>query len=356
VDLVTFPIGETVEIPGVRYHRGSNAFRIRSVPIGFSLRKVILDLGLLPVVAELVRSNRYDFIHAVEEAAFPAVLLGKRLKVPVIYDMQSSLPEQLAQRRFFRAAPVALPLAAAERWLLRRADAIKSWPGLKSRVLSVVPEARVEELRQTASPPVPNRDASEVRTTLGVDREAPLLVYTGTLEAYQGVDHLVGAVARCLPYRPDLTLLLVGASPEEERAVTARALALGAADALRILPRCSRSEIADYVAAADVLVSARSYGANIPLKVSDYLAAGRPILATDIPAHRAVLDQTRAMLVPSGERGLAEGILALVNDPTRSARLAKAAKEYADSHLGWEAYVLGLDATYQSLARARRLS
>jgi glycosyltransferase involved in cell wall biosynthesis len=348
VDLVTYPIGETVPIEGVSYHRGGNPLRIRSVPIGFSLRKVILDLGLLPVSARLVRSKRYDFIHAVEEAAFPAIWLGRRLQVPVIYDMQSSLPEQLAQRRFFRAPPVALPLAAAERWLLRRAHSIMSSSGLLQHVRSVAPAARTGEWRFVGSAAHPSMDRREVRRSLDISPEAPLVVYAGTFEPYQGVEALLEGFSRALESRREAVLLLIGASDAERRKMRALARSLGSADSVRILPRVTRDKVRDYIAAADVVVSPRSFGANIPLKIFDYLAAGKPILATDIPAHRAVLDETRAHLVPSTVPGLANGIVSLVSDPSRARGLAEAAQRYTETHLGWEAFVRSIDDVYSS--------
>jgi glycosyltransferase involved in cell wall biosynthesis len=350
VDLVTYPIGETVPIAGVHYYRGRNPFRIRSVPIGFSVRKVVLDLGLVPAVSRLARTRRYDFIHAVEEAAFPAAVLAARLGIPLIYDMQSSLPEQLAQRRIFRLPPIAVPLAAAERWLLRRSEKVMSSAGLLRRVRAIAPQARIGEWRFTASPLKTSDDGEAVRAELGIAADAPLIVYTGTFESYQGVEALVSAFARARHEHPVIVLLLVGASERETSAIHGLARMLGVDSALRVLPRCPRVHVGKYVAAADVLVSPRSYGDNIPLKIFDYLGAGRPILATDIPAHRAVLDETRALLVSPGAPGLARGILCLVNDRSRARRLSVAARTYAESHLGWEAFVRSIDSVYSSVA------
>ena len=58
VDVLTYPVGRTVEIPGVRYLRCANPFRVRRVPIGFSLRKVLLDLTLMPELARRLRKRR----------------------------------------------------------------------------------------------------------------------------------------------------------------------------------------------------------------------------------------------------------------------------------------------------------
>ena len=63
---------------------------------------------------------------------------------------------------------------------------------------------------------------------------------------------------------------------------------------------------------ADILVSPRSHGGNLPLKVFDYLAAGRPIVATDIPTHRTVLNEAARSARPTAHPGLARGILSLL--------------------------------------------
>jgi len=109
--------------------------------------------------------------------------------------------------------------------------------------------------------------------------------------------------------------------------------------------------ISSYLSMADVLVSPRSHGGNLPLKVFDYLAAGRPIVATDIPTHRTVLNDQRAVLVPPHTRGLAEGILSLLADPERAARLGHAAREYAKERLGWSSFVASLGGLYEEVHR-----
>src|SRR5215210_1753615 len=97
VDLLTYPVGSDVSIPGLRIFRGANPFGFRSVPVGLSVRKLLLDLALASALRAHLRSQSYTCVHAVEEMAFPAALLGRRYGVPVLYDMQSSLPEQLSR-------------------------------------------------------------------------------------------------------------------------------------------------------------------------------------------------------------------------------------------------------------------
>ena len=66
---------------------------------------------------------------------------------------------------------------------------------------------------------------------------------------------------------------------------------------LNVLPRQPREAIPAYFAIADVLVSPRAYGDNIPLKIFDYVLSGKPIVATDIRAHRSILNDRTAQLV-----------------------------------------------------------
>jgi glycosyltransferase involved in cell wall biosynthesis len=123
------------------------------------------------------------------------------------------------------------------------------------------------------------------------------------------------------------------------------------AGALRIVDRQPRQEMAAYLMLADVLVSPRSYGGNLPLKVFDYLAAGRPIVATDIPTHRTVLNEERALLVAPQTEAIADGILTLLLDRGRAMRLSSAARSYAREHLGWESFAQTVAELYEEVHR-----
>jgi glycosyltransferase involved in cell wall biosynthesis len=90
-----------------------------------------------------------------------------------------------------------------------------------------------------------------------------------------------------------------------------------------------------FLAVADVVVSPRNFGGNLPIKILEYLAAGRAIVATSIPAHQAVLNEETAVLVDPTVAHMATAIINLLDDPARIARLQSAARSYAEQHLGW---------------------
>ena len=95
IDLLTFHEGENVEIANCRIHRIARPLGIRNIRPGFSVKKVVCDLFMFVKCLRMVRQNRYDLIHAVEEAAFIAAAMQRLAGIPYVYDMDSSLAEQL---------------------------------------------------------------------------------------------------------------------------------------------------------------------------------------------------------------------------------------------------------------------
>lgn len=350
VDLLTYPVGADIEIRGVRFLRTANPFGIKHVPIGLSVRKILLDIPLTLELRNRIRRSAYTCIHAVEEAAFPAVVLGRYYSLPVIYDMQSSMVEQLATYPGLRSNPMRHLCNRLERWLLTQADFVVSSAGLGSRVTRISPNARVREwhypgvMVQTTE-----TDGQGLRRQLSIPREAPVVVYGGTFEGYQGLSELIQAIPLVRAQVPGAIFVLVGAENGSGSAIRTQAATLISAGALRIVDRRPRHEISSYLGMADILVSPRSYGGNLPLKVFDYLAAGRPIVATDIPTHRTVLNEQRAVLVKPGTVTLAEGILSLLRNPERAVRLGQAARGYAEEHLGWSSFVGSLAQLYEEV-------
>jgi glycosyltransferase involved in cell wall biosynthesis len=352
VDLLTYPVGVDIQVPGVRLIRAANPLRIKHVPVGLSARKILLDIPLTLELRARLRRRAYTCVHAVEEAAFPAVLLGRHYKVPVIYDMQSSLPEQLVTRRGLRATPIRHLLNSLETWLLTRADFVVCSAGLASRVRRIAPRTKLREWHYpSVMVPAEKGDADRLRRRLAIPPGVPVVLYGGTFESYQGLTQLIQAIPLVRAQVPEAMFVLVGAENGSGTAVRAQAAALLQSGALRIIDRQPRHEIPGYLGLADILVSPRSHGGNLPLKVFDYLAAGRPIVATDIPTHRTVLNEELAVLVPPHTKDLARGIVSLLRDPERADRLARAGRRYAEQHLGWSSFVESLGDLYQKVHR-----
>lgn len=351
VDLLTYPVGRALDIPRVRYFRVANPFGVRQVPVGLSLAKILLDGALVAGLARRLSSqDGYSCIHAVEEAAFPAVVLGRRFRIPVIYDMQSSLPEQLARHLAFRNPLAQKVLRRLETWLLRSADSVVSSSGLAARVRTMAPTAKLREwCFAGALPQAGPEEVEALRADLGIAAGRPVVLYCGTFEPYQGLPELLTAIPLVRAEVPEVTFVLVGASESGGTSVQRAHIDLIRSGTLRVVKRQPRERISSFLALADVLVSSRAWGDNLPLKVFDYLAAGKPIVATDIPAHRAVLSEERALLTGLWSPDLARGIVRLVRDRELAARLSRAGREYAREKLGWFSFVRTVNELYTDL-------
>ena len=98
-------------------------------------------------------------------------------------------------------------------------------------------------------------------------------------------------------------------------------------------------QIPHFLDAADVLVSPRSRGTNTPLKIYQYLRAGRVIVATRLLTHTQVLSDEVAILTEPTPEGFGAGILSALADPGRAADIGRRAGELAESKYSYEAYL-----------------
>lgn len=339
-DILTYPIGKDIIRSDTRIIRCANPFRIRSVPIGFSVRKIVLDIALTSTLIRHLRRHRFVAIHAVEEMGFPAVLLARRRNIRVIYDMQSSLPVQLREHALFRPAPVQRALRRLERWLINRADIVACSTGLKDYVHSVDREVRAIQWGFTGEHAVTDADtALSLRRKLGITDEQRIVMYAGNFKSYQGLALLIDAIPEIIRAIPETVIVLVGATSAEQTRFYGSAQSLISQGKLKIVPRQPRELISAYLEIADVFVSPRIQGDNIPLKIFTYMTAHRPIVATNIAAHRSLLDDGKGVLVDLNASALAKGILSLLEQPKNAAAIADKAREYMIMHHSEDAFM-----------------
>ena len=98
VDVLTFHEGRDVDYPHVSIYRIPAWPFLRNIRPGFSWKKLVCDGLMCAKMFILLSKKRYHLIHAVEESAFMALLVKKILKIPYVYDMDSSLAQQMIER------------------------------------------------------------------------------------------------------------------------------------------------------------------------------------------------------------------------------------------------------------------
>src|ERR671913_217810 len=351
VDLVTYPFGRDVWIPGWGFFRSPRPPFVHEVRIGPSLAKIPLDLTLTLTAIRRAFSERYDVVHSHEEGSFIGIVLAAVLRVPHLYNMHSSLPQQLTNFAFSRSRLLHGAFAWMERLVIRRSRAvIVICQHLGDTVRAIqpdVPTVLIENAPGSGDTPVSGSGA-EVRRGLAIPAGAPMVLYTGTFEAYQGLDLLFAAARIVLAMRPDTRFVLAGGRPDQIAAAQAAAAAAGLGSSAIFAGQRPAEEIPGYLDAADLLVSPRSSGTNTPLKIYQYLRSGRAIVATRLLTHTQVLDDSVAILTGVSPREFADGILAALADPQMAGAIGARAAALAATKYSYDAY---LERTREVVAR-----
>jgi len=175
----------------------------------------------------------------------------------------------------------------------------------------------------------------EARKKLGLPIEKQIVVYTGHLYSWKGTDTLAEAV-RALP--STLMIFVGGTDPDIERFKTL----FGSIENIMLVGHKEHAEVPYWQKAADVLVLPNTAKENIskyytsPMKLFEYMASKRPIVATDIPSIREMLNDNNAIIVvPDNAESLAEGITKVFSDS--KLRETITARAYADvENYTWE--------------------
>jgi glycosyltransferase involved in cell wall biosynthesis len=235
--------------------------------------------------------------------------------------------------------------------LRHSAGVITVYPELRDKVCHAGfdgPLALIENTLDFDSPPPDPERELKLRRELDIDGHYTV-VYTGTLESYQGMDLLVEAGARLAGTLPDLRIVSVGGTANQIDDLRRKASDAGAGSIFRFVEMVPPEDVFYYHRLADALVTCRIKGTNTPLKLYQYLGSNRPIVATRIHSHTQVLNDEVAELVPPSAEGVAAGIRALHDDPDRAAGMADRARRLKEEEYSHEAYLRALSSLLEGI-------
>jgi len=341
MDLLTYGEGADVDIPGVRILRTPRFARLGPVPIGPSVHKLFLDVFIFARMVCLLCRNRYAFVHAHEEAVFFALFLKPAFRFRLVYDMHSSLPQQLSNFSYTSSRAIAWIFRKLEDRALRVAEAVITiCPDLRDYALARVPDpARHFLIENSIYEPVRLKEQcgaapAEDRTVMDdLPGGRRLVVYAGTLEAYQGIDILIRAFASVVKSCPDAFLVIVGGTAAQVSHYRELAALEGVAADVHIRERVSQAAARACTRAAAVQVSPRSAGTNTPLKTYEQLDSGIPLVATRIHSHTQVLTDEVAYLADPAPAAMAEAVVRALSDGrVGNPRAAAARRLYAEQY------------------------
>jgi glycosyltransferase involved in cell wall biosynthesis len=308
----------------------------------FELMEVAYSLVATWGLWRRLRRSRYDLVY--ERFAFMNIagaLASRWCGVPFVVEVNYTSATLLVRNR----SPFAKALDRwAERIVVRRADAfVVVSSKLRDLLLGLgVPEWRILMSPNAADPEAfdPSRSPDALRAALGLGG-GPIVGFVGHFYPWHRVDLLVDAYQAVHRAVPEVTFLLVGDGPT--RADVASAVEARGWQAGVLLPgRVAHADLPDYVALFDVAVVPDTNDYGSPMKIAEYMAAGRPTVAPRVgPVVDMVRDgQTGVLFEPRNSAQLAEALIGLLTSPERRTAIGRAARLHVEQVLNWDAVAL----------------
>ena len=297
--------------------------------------------GALTSAAEVLstlRQSTFDIVllYAVPTVGLQTILAAWFYRVPLVF-RSIDISHQLVPSRI-----LSLPTRVAERIVYRRADAVSVLtPRLKSYVASYgVPESRIQV--QPAGVDIQVFSPGERNDTLmarwGVGPENRVLLFMGTIYTFSGLDSVIRDLPELLVKHSDVRTLIVGGGKDELR-LRKLAKDYGVAD------RVVFTGVLDYDLLPDIIRSAticlNPFELNdvtrdiLPTKLFQYLACGKPLVATRLPGMTPFLSGEEHGVVYAELPDFVATIGALLEDRGRQAHLARNARRTMEAEYDW---------------------
>jgi glycosyltransferase involved in cell wall biosynthesis len=302
----------------------------------------------------LLRRLRVDVIHAVEESAFMAAGFRYFFGIPYIYDMDSSLAQQLTDR--FPILHALKPLLnSLERVAIRGSAGViavcRSLEDIARRGDGRKRVLRLEDISLLAENPEPAENIRELLALKGL-----IVMYIGNLEHYQGIDLLLESVQLAAAEFTAVELVVVGGSADHIDHYRRKAGDLGIGKRTHFLGPRPIEHLNSLLSQADILVSPRISGGNTPMKIYSYLASGKPLLATRLYTHTQVLNDDVAELVEPEPAAMSRGMIRLLQSSDYAEALGRRGQEMANTEYSYPQYEAKLvqfyDAVQETLHKA----
>ena len=353
IDLVTYHLGQTIPIENVTYYRIPKIPFIKRIKVGPSKRKIIVDLFVIFKALKLLFKNEYDVIHTHEEAGFFGVWFAKWFNKLHLYDMHSSLPQQLTNFKFTKLKFLIKFFEYLENMTIENSDAVITiCPELFNYVKEKWPNKYQELIENVADNSLIFGEAE--LSTAGIKKEYNLdsrqiILYAGTFEPYQGLDLLIDASREIIKMNKDALFLLVGGNPSQVEKYKAIVESYNLSPFFRFTGQVPPEWVPKFIETADILVTPRIECNNTPLKIYSYLRSGKPIVATNHMTHTQVLNHDVAMLTECNARSFSQGLLKVMADGELRRKLSENAKKLAEEKYSYQAYIKKLDRIYKYL-------
>lgn len=318
-------------------------------------------------VTEVAAQFRPDIIHAHSPVldAVAALRVGKRLGVPVLYEIRAFWEDAAVGNGTGTEGSLRYrAIKWLETWAVRKADAVAViCEGLKGDLI----ERGIDPGKIMVSPngvdltlfgaPLPRDDA--LASELGLHDGDDMVGFIGSFYDYEGLDDLIAAMPALVAARPNAKLLMVGGGPMEQ-ALRAQAAASPVAGAIRFVGRVPHTEVERYYSLVDVLAYPRKKmrltDLVTPLKPLEAMAQRRLVAASDVGGHRELIrdGETGTLFTPDDPAACAAALAGLFADRGGwDARRARG-RTFVEQDRNWSFNISRYAPVYQDLVEARK--
>ncbi|MFQ5822468.1 MAG: glycosyltransferase family 4 protein [bacterium] len=354
IDLLTYHLGADVEIDGVSIYRIPRIPFIKKIAIGPSKNKVILDVYLILKAITMLRNGNYDLIHSHEEAGIFATYLAKIFGTLHLYDMHSSLPQQLSNFKFTRSKLLISWFEKLENYTIKNAAAVITiCPEMFNYVKRMFPNqynTLIENVADNSLVFQTQPNSIHIKEKEKTNGEL-IVLYTGTFEPYQGIDLLIESSTRVIQQVDNVKYVLVGGIPTQVETYKNKVKALNLDKYFVFTGSISPEEVPQYIEDSDILVSPRTDGNNTPLKIYSYLRSGKPIVATKHITHTQVLNSEVSILTDCTPEAFGEGVISVLKNADLRKKLGNKAKKLAEEKYSYQSFLNKTKEVYDYLEK-----
>jgi glycosyltransferase involved in cell wall biosynthesis len=356
VTICTYRNGQ--DVPGLTIRRTPSIPFREHYEVGSSPHKIGFDLLLFWTVLFAALRRRPDVIHAhMHEGALIAMVVGKLLRIPFVFDFQGSLTGEMLDHHFLRRDSVFYgPLRRLEVAIDRLSpfiltsshngrDLLLREFGCRPERVFALPDCVDAEAFYPAGadegPALAQRKAQ-----LGIPQDRKVVVYLGLLADYQGTDALLEAAARLVRRRGDVHFLIMG-FPNVDR-YRHQAAQLNVIDHVTFTGRVPYHQARDLLAVGDVAAAPKLSATEGSGKILNYMAMGLPVVAFETPVSREYLADQGIYATPADPASLADALGLALGDSANGHR-RKALRLRALQAYSWDCAAETILQAYRSV-------
>lgn len=282
-------------------------------------------------IAQIIQQERVDLVFTNTVAIADAAIAARRCGIPHVWHVL----EMLSRNPGLAACGRLHSLYGVIQCLSDQVVAVSE--AVKRELERYVPQSPIEVIRTGLPDSAPGTSPGR-QALLGIPPENPVILFTGWLSRRKGVLDLIDAAELVLRERPQATFVLAGPDGGCGAEVSRRIRECGRQDSIQLLG--FRGDICDLLSVADLAV-VPSLADPLPLAVLEAMRAGLAVVATRSGgSEEMVVNGQTGMLVPVGApQAMADGMIALLDDPRRRADMGRNARTRFEEHFAYERYI-----------------